>query len=440
MQNFRAWYIQLPAKTRQIVVILLALAVLVTIIAVFQGGQPVKREVYDKKADQITNVLTDTSNRNVGLDNMAGQIRRLNEQHAKLMKEVDQLREAQAMDRASNQQNALASQIASLTSQIETLQSERRDGGEVEAQTSTPDMALKSRREKVHQGGVSNSTPDVPKTAQTVTTVQSNPFTAQPVTEATVPAKGAPHPKAIRIHVVGDDDEAEDAPKEVKAPQDAVAYIPAGSILTGTIITGADFPTSKGAMENPTPTLIRLQKEAILPNRYRSDVRECFLLVGGRGELSSERAKLRGEMLSCVRNDGAVIETKLNSYVAGEDGKEGVKGRLVSKQGQMIARSLVAGFASGMSDAFDYDPVPVIATDTSNNTQYQRNFSSDAMKGGFAKGASTALERVADFYMDLAEEMFPVVEINAGRQVDVVVISGTRLRITAESVDGKSRE
>ena len=63
MQNFRAWYIQLPAKTRQIVVILLALAVLVTIISVFQGGQPVKREVYDKKADQITNVLTDTSNR-----------------------------------------------------------------------------------------------------------------------------------------------------------------------------------------------------------------------------------------------------------------------------------------------------------------------------------------------------------------------------------------
>ena len=139
-------------------------------------------------------------------------------------------------------------------------------------------------------------------------------------------------------------------------------------------------------MENPTPTLIRLQKEAILPNRYRSDIRECFLLVGGRGELASERAKLRGEMLSCVRQDGAVIETKLNSYVAGEDGKEGIKGRLVSKQGQMIARSLVAGFASGMSEAFDYDPVPVIATDASNNTQYQQNFSVRCDEGRFCQG------------------------------------------------------
>ena len=412
MQNFRSWYVQLPARTRQIVVVALALAVLITIIAVFQGGEPPKREVYNKKNDQITNVLTDTSNRNVGLDNMAGQIRRLNEQNEKLLKEVEILRNAQRAARDENKKE-LTEKIESLQSKIQTLQDEQ--------------QAIANRPVTVVDADSKDG----------VTTVHQNPFTQQPVTEANSPKKGAQRPTSIRINVVGDDEEAEGVNKQEKAPEDAVAYIPAGSILTGTIITGADFPTSKGAMENPTPTLIRLQKEAILPNRYRSDIRECFLLVGGRGELASERAKLRGEMLSCVRQDGAVIETKLNSYVAGEDGKEGIKGRLVSKQGQMIARSLVAGFASGMSEAFDYDPVPVIATDASNNTQYQQNFSSDAMKGGFAKGASTALERVADFYMDLAEEMFPVVEINAGRQVDVVVISGTRLRITADSVDGK---
>ena len=43
MQNFRSWYIQLPAKTRQIVVVALALAVLITIIAVFQGVASVSR-------------------------------------------------------------------------------------------------------------------------------------------------------------------------------------------------------------------------------------------------------------------------------------------------------------------------------------------------------------------------------------------------------------
>ena len=48
---------------------------------------------------------------------------------------------------------------------------------------------------------------------------------------------------------------------------ESVAYIPAGSIITGTILTGGDFPTSKGGMENPTPLLVRISKEAILPNR-----------------------------------------------------------------------------------------------------------------------------------------------------------------------------
>lgn len=54
-------------------------------------------------------------------------------------------------------------------------------------------------------------------------------------------------------------------------------YIPAGSILTGTIITGAVYPTGKGSFESPMPALIRLSKSAILPNRYMSDIRECFL-------------------------------------------------------------------------------------------------------------------------------------------------------------------
>ena len=137
-------------------------------------------------------------------------------------------------------------------------------------------------------------------------------------------------------------------------------------------------------------------------------------------------------MLSCIRNDGGVIQTKLNSYVAGEDGKEGIKGRLVSKQGQLIARTMVAGFLSGMSEAFDYDQVSVLSTTATNTVQYQKNWSSEAAKGGIAKGFQDSLDRVAQFYMDLADQMVPVVEINAGRQVDIVVISGTTLNMSAQ--------
>lgn len=57
-----------------------------------------------------------------------------------------------------------------------------------------------------------------------------------------------------------------------------------------------------------------------------------------------------------------VIEAKLDSYAVGEDGKAGVRGRVVSKQGQIIAKSLMAGFLGGVSEAFDVNPVPVVST------------------------------------------------------------------------------
>jgi conjugal transfer pilus assembly protein TraB len=44
-------------------------------------------------------------------------------------------------------------------------------------------------------------------------------------------------------------------------------------------------------------------------------------------------------------------------------------------------------------------------------------------------GAGDALERLADFFMDMAEEMFPVIEIDAGRSVELVLNRGATLRL-----------
>src|SRR3546814_3455429 len=104
---------------------------------------------------------------------------------------------------------------------------------------------------------------------------------------------------------------------------------------------------------SPFPSLIRIKNEAILPNRFRADFRECFLIAGGWGDLSSERAYLRAERLSCVRNDGSVLESSLEAYATGEDGKAGIRGRLVSKQGQILERSLMAGFMQCVASAFN---------------------------------------------------------------------------------------
>ncbi len=211
--------------------------------------------------------------------------------------------------------------------------------------------------------------------------------------------------------------------------EDSGVYLPAGSILTGTLVTGMDAPTGQGARQEPFPSLLRIKHEAILPNRFRADVRECFVIVGGFGDLSSERAYLRGESISCIREDGRVVESSLESYTVGEDGKAGLRGRLVSKQGQMLAKGMMAGVLEGFAGAFNTSPIPTLSLDAGKQPLYQQAFSGDAVQSGAVSGAGKALDRLAQFYIDQADGMFPVIEIDAGREVEIVLIRGSKLAI-----------
>ena len=90
----------------------------------------------------------------------------------------------------------------------------------------------------------------------------------------------------------------------------------------------------------------------MLPNRFLAEYRECFVIAAGYGDISSERAYLRTELLSCVRPNGDPLEVKIQGSVFGEDGKVGMRGRLVTKQGQMLANALLAGVVSGIGQGF----------------------------------------------------------------------------------------
>lgn len=216
---------------------------------------------------------------------------------------------------------------------------------------------------------------------------------------------------------------------EDKQKKDQYLFLPAGSIITGVILNGMDAPTGQASREHQFPSLVRIQKEAILPNRYRSDIRECFVIVSGYGDLSSERAYLRGETLSCVRKDKRIIEGSLDSYAVGEDGKNGLRGRLVSKQGQIIAKSLMAGFLSGLADAFDVNATPTINTSSNGRVSYERVWSASALQGAATKGISSSLDRIAEFYIKMAEGLYPVIEIDAGRRIDLILTKGAKITL-----------
>ncbi len=200
--------------------------------------------------------------------------------------------------------------------------------------------------------------------------------------------------------------------------------IPAGSFVSGILLNGLNAPAGGKALSNPLPVLIRLTDLSILPNRFRVDIRDCFVIGAGYGDLSSERAYIRLETLSCVKESGEVVEKKVEGYVSGEDGLVGLAGRVITKQGQILARTLVAGFLEGISRAFQYSGTNVII-----NPQgaIQTVDPQQAFRIGLFSGAAEATKKLADFYMKLANQMFPVIEVNAGRKVDVVFLRSVEL-------------
>ncbi|MDT0498581.1 TrbI/VirB10 family protein [Algiphilus sp. W345] len=203
------------------------------------------------------------------------------------------------------------------------------------------------------------------------------------------------------------------------------------SFVSATLLSGLDAPTGGLAQTNPHPVLLRLADNAWLPNRDRQQVRECFVTGAGYGDLSSERAYIRLELLSCVLQSREVMELPVKGYVSGEDGKVGLRGRLVSKQGAMIARALFAGIAGGVGSAIaqSYTQTATSALGTVSTIP-----PSDIAEHGIAQGTANALERIADYYIDRANELYPIIEIEGGRHTDVVFNEGVRLPEAFERV------
>jgi conjugal transfer pilus assembly protein TraB len=278
--------------------------------------------------------------------------------------------------------------------------------------------------------------PDVPGTG-VAGGPQRLPPPPRPVTKpgATVPTAPAPGsvpaaPSGIVSIALSDGGASKggrpsaDGSRSDLAARDTRRYIPSGAFTRAILLGGLDAPTGGQAQRNPQPVLLRLVDNAVLPNHFRARIKECFVVGAGYGDVSAERAYIRTESLSCVMRDGTAIDVNVKGYVAGEDGKAGMRGRLVSKQGQILANALLAGIASGIGHAFQQNATTysISPLGTTGTVDPGRQF-----EAGFGTGVGRAMDRLAQYYINLAERVFPVVEIDAGRTVDVVLTQGIAL-------------
>ena len=265
----------------------------------------------------------------------------------------------------------------------------------------------------------------------TATSDNSNGF--RPVSKKTQPIDG---PRIV-IKKVSDistvdstdnhkkDDIAKNRTREKKADDLLIT----GSFARARLLNGVEAPTGGQANGNPVPMLLEIKDPAFLPNRYRSDIKRCMVTANATGDLSSERVLVRLDRMSCITNSRGAIDVRVTGYVTGEDGKTGLKARVVTRSGQAIANALLVGTLSGLGEA-----VSLAAQDsTTNFAGTVTNSVNNPWRAGLGDGMKDAMDRVADYYVKLADKMFPVLEVDAGRDVDIVITQSSSI-VTEKSI------
>lgn len=429
---------KIPPKYRQIAVYASAFACILLMSYLFvSGGNSRKKAVEDKKVQR--DILTPKRLNEFGMSGLAHDLEEANRKIDQLTKQMAKLLETK--ETRNGQEVAKLAQLKQdMERQVQEIRKEKDQKNQEEANP-RPAGASKPSAPSAPGAPKGNSIqPGKEKTAEPVkkelakTSLPGTPLAKSRVAKdiRVITAETGSHEASGPDGQPGRTEFVRGNVRKAKVNEEKGTFVSAGAIFSGTLLTGMDAPCGQAARRDPFPVLLRVKKEAILPNRFNADVRECFLIASGYGDISSERAYLRSERLSCIRQDGKALENRVEMFATGEDGKAGIRGRLVSKQGVIIGRALVAGFMQGFSQMFGKTPVMTLnipQNGLQQATPFQRNLSKDAVEAAGIAGVGNALDNLSKYYLDMAKDMFPVVEIDAGRQVDFITIAGFNLKL-----------
>jgi conjugal transfer pilus assembly protein TraB len=221
---------------------------------------------------------------------------------------------------------------------------------------------------------------------------------------------------------------------KVEAPKlTGTNFLPVGFVRSK-LLGGIYAPTGGQAQSNPMPVILRVKDLAVLPNQFRANVRDCLVVGASYGDLSAERAYVRIELLSCIRNDGQALEVKAQGAVFDDDGKLGLRGRLISKQDKILANALLAGVVGGIGQGVQNLSSTMTVTPFGNTVAQPQT--GQELRAGVGSGVGRALDRLANYQISLAEKVFPVIEVDSDREVDIAFTKGIELPVPLPELSG----
>lgn len=199
-------------------------------------------------------------------------------------------------------------------------------------------------------------------------------------------------------------------------------YVPSGTFAKAVVLGGADADASvDGQNKNNGVMLFKIIDRGVLPNGQRSYLQGCFVTASAYGDISSERAYVKLDKLSCVKKGRPIVDKQITGW-AFFGGKVGIKGIPLMRDNKIVAWAGISGALSGVAEAAQY------AQSVQNFGAYGGATSVVPSNniGPFAAygGASKAAQQLSEYYIKRAEQYHPVIQVGAGNIVNIVFKDG----------------
>lgn len=209
-------------------------------------------------------------------------------------------------------------------------------------------------------------------------------------------------------------------------PGNRRVYLPVG-LMEAALLTGLDALVGNQAQSNPEPVLFRVQAPAVLPNDVRANLQGCFVIGNGIGILAKERVDVRAVTLSCVDKDKhTVIDQPIKGYFVDTDGKKGLSGKVVTRDGALVGRA----FAAGLLEGFGSVAQAGAGTQTISPLGSTRIFDTEqALVSGLGQGIGDTASTISEYWLDIAKTISPVIEVGTLKPAVLVIQEGVFLEI-----------
>lgn len=200
-----------------------------------------------------------------------------------------------------------------------------------------------------------------------------------------------------------------------------------GGFAVGTLLTGGNFNTLSEGEKDTIPVTLSIDSKLKTPNNEEMDLRDCFVRGAGKADFTSQTAEVTLTNIQCNLIDSKGNHYKINKEIIGwlwdENGEYGAKGRLITKEGEIISKALPLAF---MQTAME------IMTNKSQQTTTNRDgvISLTGTSAAFGANASdTIIDKIGDKWLKYMDGLNPKVNLRPGRQLVVQFQGGENLKI-----------